>query len=454
MIATGPASSPKIGELTGKQTVITTYGGLGALGSAQQPLPASYDTYREIRKDPTIALARALSIAPILAAEWSVEADDKSPDGAVSIGEAQEFIKQQFLPTRELFLERALFGGCDFGHQGFEKVFEYRDGRIVLKKFKPLLQDLTELLVDEGTGAFAGFRQKKTDVPLSNCLLIPFRVEGTNWYGEPLLENAREPWNQKRKAAGGAERYDEKVAGAHWIVRYPIGETEDENGTAMDNALLAKKILDAVESSGSFAIPQDVAAFANELAMENAGWKIELLSDGGGRQPTFVTRLDYLDKQLTRALILPERSVLEGTYGTKAEAEAHGDLALTNAELTHDHVTRLVNWHAVDQLLALNFGDAWRGVVRLVASPIVDERLSFLKEVYTAVLTNPSGFLEEWGTLDTDSMKELLGVPKSEETETGAGGLNILPIEGVEGDVKVAASIRRIYRGLGIETEL
>jgi hypothetical protein len=438
---------PKTGERTGRQKVVTSYGGLSGLGLSTRPLPASYDTYRRIRKDPTVAMARALSIAPILAAEWSVESDDEVDDERI------KFIRDQFLPIRESFLEATLFGGCDFGHQPFEKVFGYdsASGRTIIKKFKPLLQDLTEILVEKATGAFHGFRQKDVIVPLENSLLIPFRVEGTNWYGEPLLENARKPWSQKEKASGGAERYDEKVAGAHWVVWYPIGETEDENGTAKDNADLARDILTALEASGSLAVPRSLEQFTNELQEQNSKWKIELLADNGARQPTFVDRLDYLDKQLVRALLLPERAVLEGTYGTKAEAESHGDLALTVAQLQHQYVTRLLNWHAVDQVLALNYGKEARGTVWLKAAPIVDERIAYLKSVYDAVLTNPNGFLEEFGKIDTDSLKEQLGVPKSQEVDDdGMGGPVIIGVEGEPEEPRVAASIRRMYRELGI----
>lgn len=446
MILIAQNTRPKRGERTGRQEVVTTYGGLSGLGLSTQ-LPASYDTYREIRKDPTVAMARALSVAPILAAEWSVESADGVDDERI------RFVRDQFLPVRESLLEAAMFGGVDFGHQPYEKVFAYEaaTGRTIIKKFKPLLQDLTKILVEEATGAFRGFKQKNVRVPLENSLLIPFRVEGTNWYGEPLLENARKPWTQKQKASGGAERYDEKVAGAHWVVWYPIGETEDESGTAKDNADLARDILNALEASGSLAVPRSLEEFTNDLQAQNSKWKIELLADNGARQPTFINRLDYLDKQLVRALLLPERAVLEGTYGTKAEAETHGNLAMTMAQLQHQYVTRLLNWHAVDQLLAINYGEEARGTVWLEAAPIVDERIAYLKAVYDAVLDNPNGFLEEFGNIDMDSLKEQLGVPKSQEVDDdGMGGPTIISVEGEPEDPRLAASIRRVYRELGI----
>jgi len=438
---------PASGERTGRQ-VVTSWGGSAFAGMRR--LPASYDTYRKMRRHPTIALARALSIAPIVAAEWSVEADAGVPDGMV------DFLQEQFIAVREFIVETALLGGIDFGHQPFEKVFEYSGGLWRLHKLKPLLQDLTEILVTK-TGAFAGLKQKNVVLPMESCLLIPFRVEGTDWYGTPLLENVREPWNDWADANKGAARYDRKVAGAHWVVRYPRGESKDATGSTRDNAELAAEILQTLEASGSIAIADEVQAFVDQLgnATAKSRWEITLLEDAGGRQPTFVDRLKYLDSLMARGLLIPERSVFEGQYGTKAEAGEQIDLALTQADLTHRYVTRLVNWHAVDQLLAINWGESYRGKARLVAAPIRDAKLQYAKEVYTAFLTDPNGFLEESGQIDTDAIKDLLGIPKADKTaqagdvQPGPGGP---PSPGVDDRDPLAATIRRVYANLGIDS--
>lgn len=427
---------PGIGEQTRRQ-VATTFG-LRGLGGAK--LPASYATYRKIRKHPTVALARAVAVAPIVAADWSIEADDDAPDEWVA------FIKEQFMPIREPFLETTLLGGIDFGHQCWEKVFAFKGGRFELRKLKPLLPDLTEIVVAEDSGAFVGFRQGNIEVPLEKSLLVSFRVEGTQWLGEPLLENVRETWNQWVEANSGAARYDRKVSGSHFVVRYPDGSCTDASGQEVSCTDMAQRLLTTLESSGSIAVPDSVASYVGELNQQQHGWSISILEDNGGRQPTFVERLVYLDKLICRALLVPERSVLEGQHGTLAEADSHADFALVSADLTHRAVVRTLNWHAVDQVLALNFGDEARGKVRLVASPILDAKLTFLREVYKAVLDNPSGFLQEFGLIDTDALKDSLGIPKAKEVasagDDAAGGA----LPGVDAGNPMAATIRRLYR--------
>lgn len=429
-------NQPSTGEKT-KAQVISTVGNL----FGQAPLPASFETYRQMRKHPTIALARALSIAPIVAADWSIEKRDKDvPDEWV------DFIEEQLFPIREPLVQGALEGGTDFGHQPWEKIFApTEDGLIGLQKLKPLLHDITEILVDKGTGAFEGFKQKDITVPLENSLLIPFRVEGTAWHGQPLLENARNAWNDWHASNSGARKYDEKVAGSHFVVHYPPGESEDQLGNSFANHILAKRMLDSLEASGSIAIPSDIAAHTKDLADAEPAWRIEIIADTGARQASFGERLDYLDAQMARAMLIPERSVLQGQHGTQAEAGEHIDLALTHADLTHRHVTRLTNWHLVDQLLSINYGPAARGAVFLVAAPIRDAKLAFLREVYAAFLGNPAGFLEEFGLIDTEALKSMLGVPIATDEEGEDDDLEP-PVEGVEANSPMAATAREIFR--------
>src|SRR4051812_44381362 len=76
-----------------------------------------YELVRQMRKDPTIALARAIAVAPVLLAPWSVEKESWAPDGGV------ELITRQVQPLRAHILKTAFFGCFDFGNQPYEKCF-------------------------------------------------------------------------------------------------------------------------------------------------------------------------------------------------------------------------------------------------------------------------------------------------------------------------------------------
>lgn len=442
----------QIGEITKDQKprstmpLISTFGTLPILS----PLPAIYTTYREMRKDPTIALALNLGIAPIVAAEWSTEITDDAPE------DASDFIEGLFFPIREPFLETSLRGCWTFGWQPFEKIFKAEEGRIVLQKLKPLIQDITDIRVEKETGAFQGFKQGELEVPLANSLLINRDVEGTQWHGTSLLENARAIYNEWREANAGAARYDKRIAGAHFVLYYPVGTSKDVMGAERQNDEIAKEILSALEASGSVAIPTMISGYAanlNEQVEGKYGWRIEIMEDKAPRQPTFIERLRYLDVLKVRALLLPERAIMEGEHGTKAEAGEHINLALTHAELVHRHITRLLNWHCVDQLLALNWGEQARGTVKLVASPIVDAKLQLIRGMYQAILTNPSGFLEEYPDLDMMAIRDALGIPQipieeQEEQDEEEENVKQPPSEGMDTNDPRGGDIRQTYNNV------
>jgi hypothetical protein len=406
----------RMGEQTGKQDIAISYD--RGPYELTNPLPQSYDTYRTMRKNPTIALARALAVAPVVAGDWSIENDDEVDDERI------RFIQDQIMPIREIVVEQALLGGLDFGWQGFEKVFKKDKGQIVLQKLKPLLHDITDIMVDGITGTFAGFRQHQKLLPLGNSLLISFRAEGSQWHGTSLLENIRLTYNEWVEANAGAARYDSKMAGTDFVVFYPDGKTPI-NGVHKDNAEIADEMISAKHSSCRMKIPlPGIQQYTpDEIeAILKAWWRIDVLSDDNPRQPGFRDRLDYLDKLFARGLQWPERSLLEGMFGTKAEAGAHQSLALTNQDLVHRHVTRHINWYVIDQLLALNFGEDARGTIRLVAAPLVDAKLEFLRNLYLELMRNVQGHMEESPTVDWDAVKDTLGIPKAEEVDSDEEG--------------------------------
>ena len=400
--------SPQLGERTATQAVITS-----PWVMRWAAMPTTYATYRDLRRDPTVALARVMAVAPILTADWSYQsADGVSPKRV-------QFIKRQIDRVRTTYLESALFyGNIDFGYQGFEQVLDHDPrGNLVLTKLKPLLQDITEILIGEH-GEFLGYQQPAGRIEPANALHVAFRVEGSYLYGVPLMENVRQACRAWHEANDGARRYDRKVAGATVVVHYPKGSSYDERGVLTPNPELARRLAHKLESSGAVAIPRDVAQLLETAGLDSPGWKVELLSEGGGLQSGFTERLEYLDKLKVRGLLVPERSVLEGQHGTLAEAQSHGDVALIQADLTHRYVVDQLNAQVIEPLLAFNFGPEAARSVWVVPSPLRNEKLAFFREVYRVFLENPDGFTKEYAALDLDAMKDALGLPKADEIDT------------------------------------
>jgi hypothetical protein len=357
--------------------------------------------------------------APIYAADWTVVAEDKAADE-----ERQSFIYSNFAPIRSELLRNSIRGLMDFGWQPFEVVKTVKDDLVLIQTIKPLLQDLTVILVND-KGQPVGLRNSPiglsigadigpVEIFFGEALLISHDTEGTQWYGEPLMrrvERAYDSWNDSDDAA---RRYDKKMAGSHWVVYYPVGSSM-YNDVETDNFTVAQGILATLESSGRIAVPVQVSQQIGELNSYDPsknGWRVELI-DGSSAQGSFVERLRYLDTLKARGLGLTERSVFEGQFGTKAEAEAHADFTIDNIERFHDNILSAINDQAVNALLELNWGPEARGSVRLKKASLSDSKRAFLRELYLKHFEdrdNGGAAIEE-DKIDWDALREEFGIP-------------------------------------------
>lgn len=400
-------TKPELGESTPLQTVLIQPSYDGELPRNTVEV-GTFSALRVLRKDPTVALGRGLLVSGILAGAWSVEADEDIRDDIVT------HITSTLLPLRESIMQACIaFGRVDFGFMPFEKIFAIKDDNYTIERMKPLLHDMTTILVDP-YGNFAGFKQSGPGqaiglhIPREKCLLVNFEVEGGNLYGYPLLENVRAIQTMWDDANAGAKRYDTKIAGSHFIVHYPPGSS-DVDGETVENSVIAQQLLTALESSGSMAMPSTTADYVQELNDINVAklyqWDVTLLSDTSARQPTFIERLKQLDGLKLRGLGVPERTCTEGQYGTKAESETHVDLLITTMEQIDRHITQIVNDQVVDQLLTLNWGAAYVDKVRLVAAPLVDKQITFLRKLYLPLAGKQ---------IDIVALQTKLGIPLGE----------------------------------------
>lgn len=405
---------------TGQVLVGAGPSGLLPQGVLQLFPTGSSDWFRKVRlmrRDATVGFLRDVYMAPMLSAEWTVVCDDPAFDEAV------DFIHDNTIPYRVKFLRDTLRGLLDFGWQGFEVVKAQSDeGEFVVEKYKPLLQDLTTILVDyhgrliglQNIASYSQLNPNPVHLFRGDCLTISRDVEGTNWYSEPLMRRCERPFDTWNECDDGARRFDVKVAGAHWVVYYPVGRTRYNQGvTKVDNAIIAQDILAALSASGKVAIPQAVLKQVDELNtldQSKMGWRIELIS-AQTQQAQFIDRLKYIDSLKCRAFGIPERAILEGQFGTKAEAEAHADFAVDNIEMTHKEIIAQFNEQNVNPLLEFNFGPAFVGKIRVQPASLNDDKRALLKQLYTSFIATDDGRAEVLDRIDWKGIEEELGVP-------------------------------------------
>lgn len=375
---------------------------------------------REMRKDPTIALVRKLVAALVLSPGWRIETNPDAPKGV------KDYVKMHFFPHRFSLLRNCVAGLYDFGWQGFEKVLKQSsDGTLVPHKFKPLLQDITKIRCIKKTGQFNGFIQEEQDgnpevkLDLKDALLFNVDVEGTYWYGDPIMRNVEQAYDDALVVNDAANRFDRKLAGSHWVIHYPIGHTK-VNGEKMDNYDLAMMMLGRLQSAGGIVLPNDVRGYINDLnasQQDATAWKVEIIDSKGSTRSAFTERSNYLDKLKVRGLGFLERAILEGQFGTKAEAGEHGDLSISNVELMHQEICQFLNWHCLNHLLIFNFGEEAENSARIMPNPILDaERQRFI-DIYDKIITNPQALLEELPFIDMDALREKVDIPTEENPE-------------------------------------
>jgi len=369
-------------------------------------LPASFSTYRALRKHPTVALARRLSIAPILRGSWGLEGPAASDE---TLALAQAIIAR----LRSLFVGFALRGLWDYGFVAFEQYLNMEDKALVLK---PLLADNIKVRVDSN-GDFAGLEvltlgaMQPVVLQPDECVFLGLDSEAGNFYGEGMLEIARGSVNEWNVANAGADRYDAKVAGTHLVLYYPPGKSLDEAGVEQDNLVVAQQVLSMLESSGSAAIQDESPQFLDDLSKKlPPRWHVEYLSDSSPRQGSFIERMKYLDCLIVRAFGLPERAVLEGEFGTKAEAGIHQDLALTAMEAVHEFLTEEFERQVLQPYIRLMLGLPAAESVNLTAGPISREAMSWKRKLVEAIIPlQPQA-------VDLDALLDEVGVVKAETT--------------------------------------
>jgi hypothetical protein len=366
-----------------------------------------------MRRHPTIALARYLAIAPILAQRWDYKELKGAPAGAA------QMVEDAFEDGRLQLLQKTLLGIMDFGFMSFEKLFDFMDDFLIIKQFKPLIHDLTLPLINGATGELAGVRQTWINLPIEKLFYVTEETEGTMWYGRSRLENVELAYDGWVECNAAAARYDQKAAGTMLVVKVPDGNTV-VNGETLTNMEAAHKFIKAIQSNGGIAVPRQLATLLAKAGSnlppdigEYLDWNFELLQDTP-KQTGFIERQSYLDKQILRGMLVLERTAVEGQYGTRSEASVHMDAALTICDIHHHLVLKQLNKQCVDQILELNYGSEARGTVCIEAETLDDEQNQFFRDIYMKAMDNPAA-LQDFKKMDIDELSEELGVPLSDK---------------------------------------
>ena len=405
-------------EETSRQNTLGALG-IGSIdvGGFRFSIPSGeYETYRLMNRDPTLALARAMAKLPIQGASHSFEADDDVPDNVVEL-------VQKTVDTLWVDIVDTLLWALEYGWKSGELIWENRPEGLVPVRLKPLRVDDTVILVDAQHGSYLGVRQGKADLRFGKSLYYANEVEDQDYYGVSRHENVRKlvwgPWQDLMKRL---HTYFEKGAGVIPIVRYPLGVGKDQTGANGDNQKRAIEIIRQLSSAKGICHPTEISQTMLDAAIRGGGkladlsaWAVEFLEAKAGHGAEFGDAARYYDSLKMRGWLVPERAGIEGQNGTKAEAEAHGDVGVGVAEQTHAGICRATNRQVIDPILIYNFGPQMKGKVRIVPAPLVDDSKTLVREIVKQLLTNPAALEAASQIADVDGMLDMTGVPKGEQ---------------------------------------
>lgn len=377
-------------------------------------------SYHKIIRHPTVALARCLMVAPMIILNWGIVEEDGAPEGA------KELIEREVVSKKIQIVKQGLEGCIDYGWSCFENVYEPAKDRktgedyIKLSMMKNLHPVITLLRANPYTGDFVGIRQIDSlsgafiYLPASKVQLFNFDQRGSNWYGNAMLDNCFEAvksWEMTDRIADG---YIRKIAGAHWIVWYPTGYTRYNGQDNVDNAVIAADFIEKLEANSNFAIPYDIQEWTSARNSEagQTAWKVENFSDSGATSASYTDILRYKDTLIVRAFMMPERSILEGQFGTRAESVAQSEVAVAHMEMRLRGLVDQLNKQTVNYLLELNYGKGARDSVRIEVPPITKDDSEFIKSVYSTLLNGADTGYAVAGNIDVEAIADQLKIPK------------------------------------------
>jgi hypothetical protein len=399
---------------TGAQVHVTREYQQDNLGRAVKAREIERTRWLAMLRDPTISLAVSIVKAMMMKQPWAFEGEDE---------EACEKYKKSVLPFKERIVESALMGILRGGWKSIEVAFKIEESISVLAGVKPLRNSCTDTMVYLDSGEFAGVRNRAdsgTEVEIDNEHVIYVTVsEDTDEPADPLMRVAEGPFVKWEAADVGAQRYDDKCAGGFVHVRVPVGQTPyaARGGAETDNSIIALDMVKSLKGGGYAITPIKCDPETGEPVSEKA-WSVEHVSAGGGLQPGFVVRQKYMDALKLRAFGIPERSTTEGTFGTKAEAEQHADIAVIVNTARHERIIKAVNEGPIKAMNRANYGK--EEAVVLTLGKLEPEDRELFVGIFKSLMADPVFGDDIAARVNVEAMLDKLRIPTRTPEEAEA----------------------------------
>lgn len=410
---TAPAPFPSSGDKLLSRGSGDVLGQVMNVPGFATPEPATIQTWRKMRANPTVAIARIASGAPVRANQWSYEADDGISPDAVAV------VQRSIDRLRVSIVKHALTA-LDYGFAAFETTWQVDSGSLVPWSLRPLLPDTTEAIVDE-CGQVVGAEHQAIPITAANLLWFSYDGEADAPYGRSRHENIRSVWSAWTDTLARLGKYTTKTSGVIPMIQYPEGKSRDATGSEVDNFELAKKVLSNLSLGAGVAMPNTLVQWAAEAVNRGVditqlrAWIITFLESRAGHGDEYLAALQHFERLMLRGWLVPERSVTEGQHGTNAEAETHGDFAIAAASHVLEDIIACVQTQLVDRMLRLNYGPGHEGTIRVKAAELDVGLRDWLRGLISSAVTGPLGPDLLGRVVAIDQLLDLTGAPRRED---------------------------------------
>lgn len=315
--------------------------------------PNSIPIYAAMRRDPTCSAVLDGWLLQLLRATWQLDGRGCDPEvvkmvaddmGLRVVGSDEAGAARVRGVSWEDHLASALSSKLVFGHMGFALGAEMREGQARLQVLAERLpQTLTQIHADPKTGAFLGVSQdaarkgNRPQILARNMAWYCHRREGANWAGTSMFRAAWMPFRIKKEMIRV-----HATSNRRWGSGVPVMEAlpgTNPSGEQMAQAMQMAASARSGEQSGAASPPG--------FAMKILGLQ--------GAIPDTLAFIEWLDRQVSRAALMPHIELGQGTTGgSRALGTSFIDswmLALetlataTAMEATRQIAARLVEWN-------------------------------------------------------------------------------------------------------------
>jgi len=364
---------------------------------AYTPTRVAFWTLKLMRDDPQLSLGLAAVKAPFFGIDYRVTGGNVR---------TRAFARKT-LTDSPLFgrLLSSVLNSIDFGFQSHELVWKLANVEIdedgpgglvpelvamayVLENVGDIDPErISEITVDE-RGHLKGLLVDGTQrLPEEKLLHAVHQLEWRNWWGNPLLKRAYNPWYWCNWLYVYHMRYMEGKANPPYVgtapfeSRYEDDKPRDRQRPRNATHVIAEQMA-ALRGGGAAALPWEPDEKGHNM------WGISVLQDGG-RVDQFITSINHMQGLKLRALCLPERIATQDTeVGSFAMVREHVDMFLTILEGIKQHTVIPALNRIAFLLTRYNFG---RGapVPVFEASELSRLRQELLAEIVKQALDVP-----------------------------------------------------------------